>query len=574
MINTGLLIQRQSQTSPTRSKLKLKRAKTAVEKPRPKKPLRKYGTESSRDVFAFQGDSDGEVESPTRESEVSRQNQNTETRSSGDTIVLKSAKPTFGSKDVLELSSMPPPASKSVSLEQSQGSEADPVPKRGPDTTQSTPIEMRSMEEMRSHVSTYSDGRMPTPTMSSRRSDESHGHDTTKMEDLQGTSRPDTDTASLGSVKRDQTPDTSPQGLATAESTALSVQHKSDAIKPIVLLPEIICGFEENDELSLPTHGPETWSTNQTTCSNAQKRKRDHTVPHSHDFGSDDSAVGLPKDQYQPRPSKSRSGRGTEEVIIPVDFSKRPEVIAKKKRKLFKRSKTPEFDQLKPQDDSPGEDSSELRNHEANPLEVDFLPELPEETNHSQPKVGGGTDDVRKRPISDPTPPEKPTSTRKQRGRPKKVASKKVPEENPATLSEPELDQVGIDKANPKDTASGKKVKKGANAKREPVAISKELIHDSDDELGDVDDAIQASGKVINGTSSDCVSSKPDQNTVASPSPSKAIAPLPNTPQKANSPADKGPDKHSPISSGKVAYRVGLSKRARIAPLLRMVRKT
>ncbi|KGO67730.1 hypothetical protein PITC_000680 [Penicillium italicum] len=52
--------------------------------------------------------------------------------------------------------------------------------------------------------------------------------------------------------------------------------------------------------------------------------------------------------------------------------------------------------------------------------------------------------------------------------------------------------------------------------------------------------------------------------------PSKPNAASVNTPQNAG----KGPDKHSPISARSgVPYRVGLSKRARIAPLLKMVRK-
>ena len=54
--------------------------------------------------------------------------------------------------------------------------------------------------------------------------------------------------------------------------------------------------------------------------------------------------------------------------------------------------------------------------------------------------------------------------------------------------------------------------------------------------------------------------------------PTKSIA-VPNTPKKPVEAADRGPDKHSPIGNGKVGYRVGLSKRARIEPLLRMVRK-
>lgn len=51
----------------------------------------------------------------------------------------------------------------------------------------------------------------------------------------------------------------------------------------------------------------------------------------------------------------------------------------------------------------------------------------------------------------------------------------------------------------------------------------------------------------------------------------------PETPQKANgpsTPSKKGPGKHSPISStSKVPYRVGLSKKARIAPLLKIIKR-
>lgn len=51
----------------------------------------------------------------------------------------------------------------------------------------------------------------------------------------------------------------------------------------------------------------------------------------------------------------------------------------------------------------------------------------------------------------------------------------------------------------------------------------------------------------------------------------------PETPQKPNgpkTPSTKGPGKHSPISStSKVPYRVGLSKKARIAPLLKIIKR-
>ncbi|CAI7657650.1 unnamed protein product [Penicillium discolor] len=63
---------------------------------------------------------------------------------------------------------------------------------------------------------------------------------------------------------------------------------------------------------------------------------------------------------------------------------------------------------------------------------------------------------------------------------------------------------------------------------------------------------------------------EPTIDTPQPQTPSKPDAASVNTPQNAG----KGPNKHSPISARSgVPYRVGLSKRARIAPLLKMVRK-
>ncbi|KAL4752026.1 hypothetical protein BDW72DRAFT_192354 [Aspergillus terricola var. indicus] len=72
-----------------------------------------------------------------------------------------------------------------------------------------------------------------------------------------------------------------------------------------------------------------------------------------------------------------------------------------------------------------------------------------------------------------------------------------------------------------------------------------------------------------------------DLHPPASPAkPSEQAQPTqqtPETPQKRtdpNTPSVKGPGKHSPISStSKVPYRVGLSKKARIAPLLKIIKR-
>ncbi|TID21713.1 hypothetical protein E6O75_ATG05108 [Venturia nashicola] len=60
---------------------------------------------------------------------------------------------------------------------------------------------------------------------------------------------------------------------------------------------------------------------------------------------SDDLAIGLPKEQYKPRPSRSRSARIVEDTSI--DYSKRPETLAT--AKLKRRKTTNEISQGSPQ---------------------------------------------------------------------------------------------------------------------------------------------------------------------------------------------------------------------------------
>jgi len=72
-------------------------------------------------------------------------------------------------------------------------------------------------------------------------------------------------------------------------------------------------------------------------------------------------------------------------------------------------------------------------------------------------------------------------------------------------------------------------------------------------------------------------SNKQPSQEIASTPPTKAsVATVTDTAPPAQTPTQdskKGPTQHSPLQSGKVAYRVGLSKKTRIAPLLKMIRK-
>ena len=360
-----------------------------------------------------------------------------------------------------------------------------------------------------------------------------------------------------------------------APSTALPVHHIPETINPMVLLPQNSFGVEENDELSLPTHGPETWSINQTSCAKAQKRKSNAEAAPPPEPGSDDLGIGLPKDQYQPRPSKSRSGRGGEEVIEPVDFSKRPEAVAKKKSKSLKRSKTTALDALTPKTEDHG--SQEEHNHEiSHPTFKDSgaapeqIPKLPHDQVVEKKKI---SEDHEKKALVAPKTSEKPVSTKKQRGRLKKEPVAKISDEK--TIDTQHIEEISSNKT-PKPTVPSKKPKKGPKTKTTPLPLSKETVNESDDELGDVDAMIHSPHKILQETDGNGTLSRSDEKArskLPSPPPDAETVVPPQTPPKATSSASKGPDKHSPISSGKVGYRVGLSKRARIAPLLRIVKK-
>jgi hypothetical protein len=69
---------------------------------------------------------------------------------------------------------------------------------------------------------------------------------------------------------------------------------------------------------------------------------------------------------------------------------------------------------------------------------------------------------------------------------------------------------------------------------------------------------------------------QPLQETLSTPPTETSIAAVSSIPAPAQTPSKdskKGPDQHSPLQSGKMPYRVGLSKKTRIAPLLKIIRK-
>jgi hypothetical protein len=134
----------------------------------------------------------------------------------------------------------------------------------------------------------------------------------------------------------------------------------------------------------------------------------------------------------------------------------------------------------------------------------------------------------------------------------------------------------------PEPKKRGRKRKKTA----EPLAAETDPVSEAPQQQPDTETAATQSAL----TTEENLPSIPEpSNEIAEPNPppqkesTPANESLPHTPQRAdgkeNDPttgkaSHKGPTKHSPIlSTTKVPYRVGLSKRARIAPLLKVVRK-
>jgi len=577
-----------------------KRAKTVVEKPRKKKPLKKYGTESNKDLFEFHGDSDGEFGGCSGKDMGPRKLVSSWGLATGQTMALEDAD-TFrvrpGAIYKPGMSFMPPPTSKSTS--QTHASETSTVATMSNEThAKSSPAEPKATENTGSVELTSSDSRMPDPTMSSRgRGDGERAPDTDRVENLEISQGLDRDatapelagTSSSPSIlspsktitvaRRDLAAQPLIEDVGIGDDkrpVALPIYHTSETVAPVLLLPGPSHSHEGTDDLSLPSNGPETWNINQATVSKNRKRKNENVQ--ADEPGSDDTAIGLPKDQYQPRPSRSRSGRGTEEVIVPADFSKRPEAVVKKKGRA-KRSKTTAFHELRPKDEN---------DEEEDPIDykpaMEAIKKIPAREIEKRKELALTEQtidpDLDEDPQPDPKPVVKAAKKKKQRGRPKKGVTE-APEGKVLGDIHTNALQVDLESERVQDLALAEKAKRGPEAKEAPSAICEELVHDSDDELGDVDEMIRKSSNILSETQDSGTTPKPVEKAVNLLSPikttasssTKAMETPPETPPKAGTPAQQGLDKHSPISSGKVAYRVGLSKRARIAPLLKIVRK-
>ena len=637
--------QRQSPNSPSMPRSKIRRTKTAVEKPKTKKTLKTYGSQG-RDIFEFHVASDGELDlttpkKPGFEESKQKRSQNTYGRtgalSSSATKVLGLSVDSM-EKSILSGSSIPPLALESTSTEHLQGLDGTTVLKP---VSSPGPFGLESL---------YSDEKMPIATVESQGqagdvyfpgegANASKKRSRDEMEITNGQHTGLTEPSSSASLF-------SPNKTITVGRKALSFSPPrvdcviEDQIMPLHSnthtltetcdhagpLPREVQNDELLDELSLSVPTASVTSK----CQTKTQKNLEFSHRRGDELDSDDNTIGLPKDNYQPRPSKSRSGHGKGELLVPADYSKRPEAITKKKRKLSRR-KTTAFHELIPKEELEEEEdevvnqagfeapkSKALRlvtNQEelhledkdkakvdrelierglesigkptdstkqrGRPKKVAMIEPLEHEAPEGEdqiPPVGPTTEFSMPENEAGPRLAKQPTESKKQRGRPKKGAaetSKGAAETSKGKSSQANDASVerDIESEKPDHATSVKKIQKEGRNAGGPTAISEELIRDSDDDLDAADEGGSVTSRVLQETQGNVIPSKPSEKAASSPSPSKSKSAPPETPHKQDS-FPKGPDKHSPISSGKVSYRVGLSKRQRIAPLLRIVRKS
>ncbi|KAL8850377.1 MAG: hypothetical protein Q9221_004697 [Calogaya cf. arnoldii] len=304
-----------------------------------------------------------------------------------------------------------------------------------------------------------------------------------------------------------------------------------------------------------------------------------------HEPNIGDSIPDVPTENYEPRPSRSRSGLAADDVVIPTDFSKRPESIAKKTAKS-KRQKvaapeeanpparaSPGRRQTKPASESDLEDLEKARGNtaimERTGVEIEVI--------ESHADSGA--------PIKSPT--RKKPQPKKSRGRPKKGVV--VEESERPSASESFQGDKGDDQEVPAIATSAPApipAKRGRKRKEPPVEKSSALVHE-DPPSGD-DDEHKESVTATNG-----ILSEADPNIRPIPEISATHgAEVPETPKPESHPPSsvvkpmnpsESPSKQATIKTEKklsgagkdspATYRVGLSKRQRIAPLLRIVKK-
>jgi hypothetical protein len=382
-----------------------------------------------------------------------------------------------------------------------------------------------------------------------------------------------------------------------------------------------------------------------------QESSNTGSLPTSHD---DVLPIDLPQEQYKPRPSRSRSQKvNTDEL---VDYSVRPEKVAKVKRRktttaaaATRSTATAELlstpqkvkqicdmgftptstsralsqlngdvsrtidwlisngmdeDELaqpapprrRPISKVPGTDrtkaAGEDQGVETSKTEEITAPEEPNPASHTPIKspfmsttdinsetiIVQPNGDQAKSPkvqvvIPSKSPMSKPTQHIAEPAKP----SNKKPKRRKTTSDVPDGEVTLVTEVTTEKKKRGRPKKpKTAPLSAETVAVEEETLQGQGNEAQEVVQTTEpeAMNAAISLQAEGQTSENVQKQAHASPVESANPTPLVNarTPEESSKPSPK-PSSHSPAVKGKTPYRVGLSKRARIAPLLRIVKK-
>jgi type II secretory pathway pseudopilin PulG len=406
----------------------------------------------------------------------------------------------------------------------------------------------------------------------------------------------------------------------------------------------------------IPPTAPSKPICSQESSESPRRRKSKATVIATSD--DDLAAIGLPKEQYVPRPSRSRSLKV--DVEQPIDYSVKPE----KAKKASKRRKTTDptvittpqkvqqicemgftpstttaalkrndgdvtrtidwlvtnnigHDELAPQ--SPPKTKSRSKESEMLAVDSETIQHIMRDLNEyrrddTQPPQNAVQTMVANNPtfppeysddaaassttvlpsdagrITSPTkvqvviPKRSPRTTSTHVPGSEDVSTKK-PKRRKTTLDQPEheVESTAVTPVVP-EAVTEKKKSRGRPKKAAKSAAPNELVEEPKPALQEEhhNEVLQtmepnvASGRdglvpARDPKEKQLVENTASTNTAHAPNqPSKtAPAPASETPERSTEPTSASPS----ITKGKVPYRVGLSKRARIAPLLRVVKK-
>ncbi|KAI9821947.1 MAG: hypothetical protein M1827_002529 [Pycnora praestabilis] len=409
------------------------------------------------------------------------------------------------------------------------------------------------------------------------------------------------------------------QEYTTQKTPLIGASRRQRRSKTVTSIPPQKQNLEvSGDELSLPV-AEKSEMTEQTepktedqvegetvVSSIILKRKAESVDNNVDELGADQVATGLPKEQYKPRPSRSRGLRNVNDVVEAVDFSKRPKVRGKKRRKTTsalldkvvedpddmpsksrnigkvnedKDSKTSivaleVINDHKAKEDTVRQSVADLA--DAEQLSVDEKrPDV--ETLDASDKTASNKNECQSVQQDESYPDEaeegKDVEVVQKRTIGRKGQRKTIEDDN---TIEPAAGTNHIP-AQPENIEPKKprgRPRKQLKIQAEVIQLSEEKVADEEGEPGVAtadDEAIlkEVMGNKAQDPPLEASTTSTHKLVEHMPSPEAANSPT-KTPQRETK---KGSDQHSPLSNAKIPLRVGLSKRVRIAPLLRMVRK-